>query len=230
VSERSVEAFDRIKHSALMGLEIRVDPGLAVERRVTVEAPESLQDMFIVETRGSLLMIESKDASYATRSRLLVTVNTRNLSGLEADGHGRVSIRGVAGKSFDLVNTGMGNLLLSTGGSVGTLTCRLDGHGTVDLEKLDCTTVELRYGGMGTLRASGTTRVASYTLSGHGSVDLLSLRATDVQLDSSGMGTVGLWCSGSCRGNSSGMGGLRVKGSPREFTVRHTGMGSMDVV
>jgi len=230
VQEREVKSFSGIQNNLPGTVEIVVDPSLEVDHRVTVEAPEQLQNRFVVKSDGSLLVLGMTSGNFATTAKICVRVYARSLQSLNTQGQGAVSIQGVRGKLFTLTNNGQGRLTFSAGGFLKTLSCDLKGQGTVSLENLDCSQLILDSGGMGSLKAFGKVTDAFYNLSGQGSVDLSALRATNVRLSSSGMGSLKLWCSGECSGTSSGMGSVQITGSPTRFQVRHMGLGSCRVV
>jgi hypothetical protein len=243
-----LEGFDRVDTSIMCDMTIRVGtegspthdlradddashpfrvPAGGAEFRVTVTAPENLQKIVRTEVRGDTLHIDTTE-SYQSDEPMQIEIDVPKLAGLTSSGHGRVDVSGVHGSTFVLDHSGMGAVTVD--GRVDHLAADISGHGKVWLLGFVTPKIVLNHSGMGALTLRGRTESLVVTLSGHGAIDLGECPTPWLHLMASGMGRVTVHCTGAAKGYISGHGSTQVLGSPSDWKVKHSGVGSVNFV
>jgi len=169
VSEtRDVKSFTRVMLDGSSDVDIEVGG----KQSVTVSARDKdILDHVTTEVRDGTLRISHKGHGMIrfNNTRIKVTITVPKLEGMELDGSGDMTARGVDAKSFEIDLDGSGDI--DVAGSCGDLDLTLDGSGDVDARDLKCKSILVK-------------------LDGSGDVDAYASEAADVRLQGSGDITV----------------------------------------
>lgn len=165
VSEsREVDSFTRVSLDGSSDVEIEVGG----DQSVTVSARnQEVLERVKTEVRDGTLHISHRGRHFINfgDTRIKVTIRIPNLEGVELDGSGDLTARGVKADAFDIELDGSGDIDVS--GTCADLDLELDGSGDIDAEDLKCARIEV-------------------VLDGSGDIDAYASEAADVRLEGSG--------------------------------------------
>jgi hypothetical protein len=176
-----------------------------------------------------------------TSTPLRVVITTPQLTRVDANGSGKLSISGLQGDGLSLTQNGSRNIQLT--GRVSRLDLRQNGSGSVDATGLDAgstnasingsgrlnmgqvhgDTLSVELHGSGGVSASGQVRSMNVRTHGSGSADLAGLKSQGAQLSTYGSGSISAAVTQSVVADTSGSGRITVYGNPaqRNISGRH---------
>jgi hypothetical protein len=169
---RTVPPFQAVDLKGSMRLVVRQ----AAREAVEVRADDNLLPLIdtSVIMRGGVPTLEvgsKKGANYATRNRVVVTVDVVNLKMLKLSGAGDVQAEGL--KTADLQ-------------------LKLTGSGNVQLRQLSADALSVSISGSGDVHAAGRAGKLAVSIAGSGDVEARELEADDVNVRIAGSGDAGV--------------------------------------
>lgn len=202
-----VGAFDAISSRGSIDVVYTQTPGA---QSVTLTCDENLVDYYRIAVEDGTLVIDTKPgASFRTRTRALVTINSPALGGMEVRGSGSLRVTSpLANVGVDATVSGSGSILL-------------DGA-------VECRSFSAAVSGSGGIKGSGVLAdEAAFKVSGSGSIRLGPVTAEEVSVRGSGSGAIFLSCrgTGAVDAHLSGSGGLHLSGDARSLRSETTGSG-----
>jgi hypothetical protein len=163
--------------------------------KAVVHADDNITSLVDVHVEQGQLRIEAKkNASFRTRSKIFVSVEFKQIEGLQLNGSGDVDIDEVKAGIFE--------------GSI-------HGSGNVVIGKIDADTVAISIAGSGDFNARGRAAKAGFVIEGSGDVRAEELQAKAVAVRISGSGDAMVCATDSLQVRIAGSGDVRYCGSPR---------------
>jgi hypothetical protein len=176
---RTVGAFDAIRASDAIDLDLRIGPQLAV----TVEADDNLLDTVRTQVRGGTLVVDSTGHWSSTRNPV-VHVTVPVLGRLETSGSGDANLQGLAADALEITLNGSGKVAAS--GTVRQLDAAIEGSGDADLKNLVATRASVRVEGSGDATVSAR-ELLDATIDGSGNIRYVGpLRSIAMHVNGSG--------------------------------------------
>lgn len=106
---------------------------------------------------------------------------------------------------------------------------QLQGVGSLELSQFDADDLSVNLSGVGSIKGTGKVKEFRLSVSGVGSADFEHLNAQAVHVAVSGVGSAVVHASESVDANTSGVGGIRVLGNPKQHFVKNTGVGKVTI-
>jgi hypothetical protein len=103
----------------------------------------------------------------------------------------------------------------------------MGGAGQTTLTHFSGDSLDIRFGGAGSLKADGSVKSLKLNVGGVGSIDLRDLHAEAADVSLGGVGSVKLWASQSLDANVGGVGSLTYYGEPKQVNTHGGGLGSI---
>ncbi len=101
------------------------------------------------------------------------------------------------------------------------------GAGETTITHMSGDSLDVRFGGAGSLRADGSVRRLKLNVGGVGSIDTRDLHADDVDVNVGGVGSVKVWAGTRLDASVGGVGSLTYYGDPKTVNTRGGGLGSI---
>jgi hypothetical protein len=198
---RLVSGYTKVELKGAMDVEVRQSG----KEGVTIMADDNIAPLIRATVSGKTLVIDS-NASWSTRIKMRVIVDTIALSGISVSGSGDVRAPNL--KSPEL--------------EVG-----ISGSGDVALEGLNTETLKVKISGSGDLRASGSAKSQTYSIAGSGDIRAEGLEGAHVKVSIAGSGDARVWSKESLEAVIMGSGDIRHKGKPASVNKRVLGSGDV---
>jgi hypothetical protein len=106
-------------------------------------------------------------------------------------------------------------------------TFTMGGAGETTISHMSGDSLEVRFGGAGSLKADGTVRNLTMHVGGVGSIDTRELHADTATVNVGGVGSVKVWASNSLDASLGGVGSLTYYGDPKTVNTHGGGLGSI---
>jgi hypothetical protein len=103
----------------------------------------------------------------------------------------------------------------------------MGGAGETTITHMSGDSLDIRFGGAGSLRAEGTVKTLRLNVGGVGSIDTRQLHANNVDVNLGGIGSVKVWASDRLEGTVGGIGSLTYYGDPAVVNTNSGGIGSI---
>ncbi|MEP6503084.1 MAG: DUF2807 domain-containing protein [Betaproteobacteria bacterium] len=103
----------------------------------------------------------------------------------------------------------------------------MGGAGETAITHMSGDSLDIRFGGAGSLRAEGSVRTLKLNVGGVGSIDTRQLHAANVDVHVGGIGSVKVWASDRLDGTVGGIGSLTYYGDPAIVNTNSGGIGSI---
>jgi hypothetical protein len=103
----------------------------------------------------------------------------------------------------------------------------MGGAGETTITHMSGDSLELRFGGAGSLKADGTVRNLTMHIGGVGSIDTRELHAETATVNVGGVGSVKVWASSRLDASLGGVGSLTYYGDPKTVNTNGGGLGSI---
>lgn len=103
----------------------------------------------------------------------------------------------------------------------------MGGAGATTITHVSGDSLDIRFGGAGSLKADGTVKNLKLSVGGVGSIDTRELHADAVDVTLGGVGSVKVWAGQSLDASVGGVGSLTYYGEPKQVNTRGGGLGSI---
>ena len=103
----------------------------------------------------------------------------------------------------------------------------MGGAGETTISHMSGDSLEVRFGGAGSLKADGTVRNLTMHIGGVGSIDTRELHADSATVSVGGVGSVKVWASNCLDASLGGVGSLTYYGDPKTVNTTGGGLGSI---
>jgi len=103
----------------------------------------------------------------------------------------------------------------------------MSGAGETTLAHVSGDSLDVRFGGAGSLKADGTIRNLTLNVGGVGSIDTRELHADNANVNVGGVGSVKVWASQRLDASVGGVGSLTYYGDPKTVNTNGGGLGSI---
>ena len=103
----------------------------------------------------------------------------------------------------------------------------MGGAGETTITHMSGDSLEVRFGGAGSLRADGSVRNLTMHIGGVGSIDTRELHADSATVSVGGVGSVKVWASNRLDASLGGVGSLTYYGDPKTVNTNGGGLGSI---
>jgi hypothetical protein len=103
----------------------------------------------------------------------------------------------------------------------------MSGAGETTLAHVSGDSLEVRFGGAGSLKADGTVKNLTLNVGGVGSIDTRELHADNANVSVGGVGSVKVWASQRLDASVGGVGSLTYYGDPKQVNTSGGGLGSI---
>ncbi len=103
----------------------------------------------------------------------------------------------------------------------------MGGAGETTITHMSGDSLDVRFGGAGSLRADGSVRRLKLNVGGVGSIDTRDLHADDVDVNVGGVGSVKVWAGTRLDASVGGVGSLTYYGDPKTVNSNGGGLGSI---
>jgi hypothetical protein len=175
---------------------------------LTLEADDNIAAAIRTQVTDHVLRIDSGDRRiYITPTKpVRITITVKDLSELDFNAAGDVTVQGLHTKA---------------------LKAALDGAGNIKFENLQVDTLDANLSGVGSLQASGTAQGLNIDVSGLGSFQGADLKAQTASIDLNGLGSAEVWASGTLNADINGMGSVNYFGAA-QVTKSVNGLGSVN--
>ncbi len=188
---RSVSDFD---HVVLSGTGNVVITQGGVES-LTVETDDNIMPHITTEVRGGTLHLGfSRQVSNISPTRLIFTLNVKDLSGMKISGSGEITADSLDTDRLDV---------------------KISGSGEVRIESLTAKEVKVHISGFGEVEVAGETAGQDITISGSGNYRAGDLYSETADITISGSGDATVWAAESLEIDSSGSAEVSYYGNPR---------------
>ncbi len=196
---RSVNEFDKIDVAETF----EIDVTYSNEEKVTVEAPENLQDLIQLKVRSGTLLIKFKNGhSISTNSAIKVHISTAKLNDFSLSGASSISLNNsLMDSKFNLECSGA----------------------TSFKGKVEIVDAEIELSGASSVHLSGTAKAASLNLSGASQMNDYHFKVNNLSIDLSGASSVKVTSLNSLSGDVSGASSLNYKGNPSTKSISISG-------
>lgn len=202
-----VSNFTAIKSSAVGNIEIRQ----ASETSVTAEGNDDMLDLLDIRMDNQTLVIEmneKRSKRFQNRSNnLTVYISTPNLTYMESDGVGNITIEG----SFETPE-----LIINS-----------DGVGNIKAENLYAGVIEIESDGVGIIKVGGNAEKVNIKSDGIGNIDARNLVSLNTYVESDGIGNIRCYASEYLKVDSDGIGNITYYGKPKETDIDKDGVGKI---
>jgi hypothetical protein len=101
------------------------------------------------------------------------------------------------------------------------------GAGDATITHMSGDSLDVRFGGAGSLKADGSVRSLKLSIGGIGSIDTRDLRADSVDVNVGGVGSVKVWAGTRLDASVGGVGSLTYYGDPKTVNTHGGGLGSI---
>ena len=98
---------------------------------------------------------------------------------------------------------------------------------TATITHMSGDSLDVRFGGAGSLKADGSVRRLKLNVGGVGSIDTRDLHADTVDVNVGGVGSVQVWAGTRLDASVGGVGSLTYYGDPKTVNTRGGGLGSI---
>src|ERR1700758_2698736 len=103
----------------------------------------------------------------------------------------------------------------------------MGGAGETTITHMSGDSLDVRFGGAGSLKAEGAVRNLTMHIGGVGSIDTRELRAENATVNVGGVGSVKVWASNRLDASLGGVGSLTYYGDPKTVNTTGGGLGSI---
>ena len=103
----------------------------------------------------------------------------------------------------------------------------MGGAGETTITHMSGDSLDVRFGGAGSLKAEGTVRNLTLRVGGVGSIDTRELHADSATVNVGGVGSVKVWASNRLDASLGGVGSLTYYGDPKTVNTNGGGLGSI---
>ena len=103
----------------------------------------------------------------------------------------------------------------------------MGGAGETTITHMSGDSLDVRFGGAGSLKADGTVRNLTMHVGGVGSIDTSELHAENATVNVGGVGSVKVWASNRLDASLGGVGSLTYYGEPKQVNTHGGGLGSI---
>ena len=103
----------------------------------------------------------------------------------------------------------------------------MGGAGETTITHMSGDSLDVRFGGAGSLKAEGTVRNLTLRVGGVGSIDTRELHAETATVNVGGVGSVKVWASNRLDASLGGVGSLTYYGDPKTVNTNGGGLGSI---
>ena len=103
----------------------------------------------------------------------------------------------------------------------------MSGAGQTTIAHMGGDSLDVRFGGAGSLKADGSVRNLTLNIGGVGSIDTRELHAEAATVNVGGVGSVKVWASQSLEASVGGVGSLTYYGDPKTVNTHGGGLGSI---
>ena len=103
----------------------------------------------------------------------------------------------------------------------------MGGAGETTITHMSGDSLDVRFGGAGSLKADGTVRNLTMHVGGVGSIDTRELHAETATVNVGGVGSVKVWASARLDASLGGVGSLTYYGDPKTVNTNGGGLGSI---
>jgi hypothetical protein len=104
---------------------------------------------------------------------------------------------------------------------------RMGGAGDTTITHISGDSLDVRFGGAGSLKAEGSVRNLTLNVGGVGSIDTRELHAESATVNVGGVGSVKVWASQRLDASVGGVGSLTYYGDPKQVATSGGGRGSI---
>ena len=205
---------------------------------LAITADDNLHEYLEYEIDDDQLTVDRVEGSSLTRKGSNIVVVNNNGSGSR-----RITIHGGTGVEIvtpiqvtltlkdlsgidELYNDGVGNISAPTIGS-DEVTLTVSGVGSIQVEKVDIEKLGAGIYGVGSITVGGETHSQDVKVEGTGSYRGFNLKSEVAEVNLSGVGSAQLYVTESVSGELTGVGGIRLKGNPKEVDVDVSGVGGV---
>lgn len=188
---RNVSGYSRLVVNG--GIDVRLKHTGA--EKAVVRADDNIAPL--IETRvedGKLFVETKKDASFRTRTKLLVVVEFKQLDAIQLQGSGDIQVDDIKAGIFQGTISGSGNLKIA---------------------RIEADTVALSIVGSGDFDARGRTGKLGVRIEGSGDVRAEDLQARTAAVSIAGSGDARVHATESLQARIAGSGDVRYRGSPQ---------------
>jgi hypothetical protein len=174
---------------------------------LTIEAEDNVVAAIQTQVLNHVLEIESaRDHKNVIPTRPVnITITVKDLSELDFDSAGDITVQGLQTEGFKAV---------------------LSGAGTMNFQELHVKSLEADLSGVGSLRASGMTETLNVRVDGLGSFDAYGLQSQSATVRLDGVGSANVWAEKDLAAFVNGLGSINYYGSAK-VTKTVDGLGSV---
>lgn len=171
--------------------DIRYTAAADGEPSVSISAPESILDQFLVEVEDGVLLIRSKD-NKKWNAKVTITVQSSTLEKLSIRGAGDFNaLSAIDTRSLDVDVKGAGDIDFEDVECEGDVSVSIEGAGDIGFRWLQCSDVKVDVKGAGDVRLAGKAQNADLSIKGAGDIDILNLTVTgNVSSSVAGVGSI----------------------------------------
>lgn len=179
---------------------------------VSAEGEEDLINNLIVKVENNTLKLSKKKdlkRIFGNRKsrKLTIKVSSPNLTKIESDGVGNISLNGVV--------------------KTDRLHIESDGVGNISASQLECRQLTIDSDGVGNTKLKGKGQFAEYKSDGVGNIEAQEFIAEDVVVRSSGVGSIKCHASKNIELFGTGVGSITYYGKPNIKALDKSGVGSI---
>jgi hypothetical protein len=202
VEERNIEYFDRIDASGYFDIYLSKGDKPSLK----VESKHLGLDEIITRVSGTTLRIESTRHRFRNEERSAIYITYTNIKEIYASVAGNIIGESpIQGEKLRIEMSGAGNVELE-----------------VEVQQLD-----LRLSGVGNLEITGKTKDLEVDMSGTGAFRGFKLKAENAEVFMSGVGKAQVYATESLTAETTGIGSIRYRGSPKQIRARANFLGSV---
>jgi hypothetical protein len=202
-NSRSVSNFDHVDLSGSGEVYITQSG----EESLTVETDDNVMEYITTEVRGGTLYLgfDSQNFSSISPTRLIFTLNVKDLVGVKISGSGDIFSESIESDRLDI---------------------RVSGSGEIRIDSLITDSVDVDISGSGEIDLTGETTVQDISITGSGEYKAGNLKSKTVDLSISGSGDATVWVTESFDAHVGGSGSAKYYGTP---SVSFSSSGSGDL-
>ncbi len=213
--ERTVNSFHGISNSA--SFDIICTYGATAS--VLVEAESNIMPYISTKVSAGILEIGTIDGThcldYTSKPRIFITSSSTDV--VESSGSGNTVVEFCSGDNTYILNSGSGNIYISSLESSLLFKTRSSGSGDISIENISCSNSDFFISGSGDITLKGVSDKLQVFCSGSGDFFGANLVVNDAGITISGSGDVWVKADDSLNALLSGSGNIFLKGNPRIF-------------
>jgi hypothetical protein len=230
--KRSIGGMQGLDINGPFQVEVRVGEAPSLQ----LEGDSNLLPLVRTDIGGDTLRI-GVNGRIQTTTPLHIIITTPQLTRVDANGSGKLSISGLQGDPLSLTQNGSRNVQLAgrvsrldlrqngsgsvnaTGLDAGSTQASINGSGRLNLGQVRGETLSVELHGSGGVSGSGQVRSMNVRTHGSGSADLAGLSSQGAQLSTYGSGSISAAVTQSVVADTSGSGRITVYGNPAQRNI-----------